>query len=235
MAGHGICSGSDAGGIELDIGAGAGNAAAAGGVAVSQRVIVRITGGGGNAGALAYGDGGRIGSASDRRRRVGLLFNFEIGGSVGRAAATIVNGDGGSVSAGLDAVGVPANFSSVAFDAAAGGGPFVIQRIIVRIGCLCLQNNAVTGAGKNLGGIGGDGNRGRMVGRWRRRIAAKVQDHSGRGAQVVLLVVIAISKLGQQILGLKQADAEVLVEVHIHAAAKGRGKRVLRKRAVKES
>ena len=229
VAGNGICAGSNAGGIELNVGAGAGNAATAGGVAVSQLVIVRITGGGGDAGALADGDGGRIGSARDRRRRVGLLFNFEIGGSVGGAAAAIVNGDGGGVCADLDAIGVPANFSAGAFDAAAGGGPFVIQRVIVRIGGLGLEHDAVTGAGKNLGGIGGDGDRGRMVGRWRRRIAAEVQNQSGSGAYVVLLVVIAVSKFGQQIFGLKQAGADVLVEVYIHAAAKGRGKGVLQK------
>ncbi len=75
-AGDGVCAGSDAGGIKLNAGAGASYAAAAGCVAIGQRVIVSVRCLGCNGGLLADGDSGRVRVAGrDNGRCVGLLFD----------------------------------------------------------------------------------------------------------------------------------------------------------------
>src|SRR4029077_5875767 len=81
----------------------------------------------------------------------------------------------------------------------------------------------------------GNGHGGRVVGRRRRWVAAEVQDQSGGCAQIVLLIVAAVSELSHQVFGLKNPDADMLVEVGVHAAAKGGGKRILRERAIEKS
>ena len=98
---------------------------------------------------------------------------------------------------GLNASGIPASFSAGAFNSAAGRCVLVSQRVIVRIGSLGIQGDRVFGAGKNLGRVGAKSDGRRMVGRRWRRIAAEVQHQSGRGAEVILLIVATVSELGQ--------------------------------------
>src|SRR5262249_36962525 len=132
------------------------------------------------------------------------------------------------------AVGVPASVRARAFNGATGGCPLIGQRIIVRIRSRGFESDAVTRAGKDLGGISSNGDCRRMVGRRRRRIAAKMQHDSGRGTQIVLLVVATVSEFGEEILSLEDANADMLVEVRIDTTAKSGSEGIFRECAVEE-
>src|SRR5258707_15709844 len=113
-----------------------------------------------------------------------------------RSAFAIVNRGSNGVLARLNASGIPASLRAGAFTGAAGGGPFVGQRGVVWVGSLGLKNDGIIGAGKNFCRISSDGDCGRVIGRRRRRVAAEVQHQSGRGAEIVLLIVTTVSELG---------------------------------------
>src|SRR5262249_20304363 len=115
VAGDGVSAGSRAGGVELSIGAGAADLAAARFVAVGELVVVGVAGGRCDGGALADGDRGRVCSAGDGGGRVGLLLDRDVGGGVGGAAASIVDSDRDGVTSFFDAVGIPVNFRAAAF------------------------------------------------------------------------------------------------------------------------
>src|SRR5262249_8375592 len=110
VAGDGVSARSRAGGIELRIGAGSADLAAARFIAVGELVVVGVARGRCDGGALADGDRGRVGGAGDGGGRVGLLLDRDVGGGISGATASIVDGDRDGVSAFFDAVGVPANF-----------------------------------------------------------------------------------------------------------------------------
>jgi hypothetical protein len=56
-----------------------------------------------------------------------------------------------------------------------------------------------------------------------------VQYQSGRSAQIVLLIVYAVSEFSQQIIELEKADADALIKIYVKAAAKRRSEGVLRR------
>src|SRR5690242_473369 len=131
---HGVSSGSHTGGIKLHALAGTGNLAAAGGVAIGQRIIVGIAGFGGDRGGFSLLDSARIREAgSDHRRLIGFGRDGDVGGLGISPAASVITDHRNCVRAFFYAVRVPAGLSAGAFNGSAGGRPFVSHGVIVGI------------------------------------------------------------------------------------------------------
>jgi len=59
-------------------------------------------------------------------------------------------------------------------------------------------------------------------------LAAEAEDDAGGDADVVLAVVVAVSEMRHQVVGLNHADGNVLCDVGIDAAAEAPGKSIIR-------
>ena len=218
---HGVIAGLRAGGVKLYLCAAAGDLATAGGVAVSQRIVVGITGRRGDGGTLSRKNRAAFRGARDGGILVRLGFDLDICRASGGSALAVIHLYVDGITSGANASGTPAHFRSGAFDGAAGGGIGVGQGIVIGIARGHVHGNWIARSGINRHGAGRAGGHGNAVWR-RRRIGNPKAQHDSSGRANVILPGIGVErragKISHQVIDLRETPGDVLPNHDVHTA-----------------